>query len=374
MGQGISKDVQRYADVAMYDAEPVERNEDGSVTPKVYLLSMTADPLGVIAAGSMMYEGKVVRSLADVTHEDRHHYYEQIMNTHLKAPFELVDFHFMIEGVTRSFTHQMVRQRTAVFMQESLRFAVKNGMAEEVALPPSLIGSGEGINPETAEMDTELLHKSPQEVMRGEWDHALKTVEDAYGKLVGMGMPAEDARGLLPHNVTTRLHYKTNLRNLLEHAGNRLCTQAQFEWRLVWMQIVQAIAEYKPHAAMLRSIAPGTLRADSLFLEHLDNSDAWQYEALSRVFKPVCYLTGKCEFRAQFDRHCSIRNRVDANHKVGRPSSEWGEEYDHVEGNPIVAGVGPNSVMVDEKDAPVFIGAIRTEEWLLDPAAARVSM
>src|SRR4051794_29622805 len=102
MSDSPSTDIQRNADVAMFKAEPVERNEDGSVTPKVYLLRATADPLGSNAAGAMMYEGKVVRNIThDVTDDDRRHYLAQIMKTHLKAPFELIDFHFMIESVTR---------------------------------------------------------------------------------------------------------------------------------------------------------------------------------------------------------------------------------------------------------------------------------
>lgn len=361
-----SKEVQRYADVAMYNAEPLDKDVSGAVTPTVYLLRATADPLGSNAAGAMMYEGRVVRNITrDVTDDDRRHYLAQIMKTHLKAPFELIDFHFMLEGVTRSFTHQMVRQRTAVFMQESLRFAVKQGVADEVALPPSLANT-------TAEwrgmVDQDML--SQEEKMRRGWDQTLDIIERNYEQLIGMGMPAEDARGLLPHNVGTRLNYKTDLRNLVGHAGNRLCTQAQFEWRLVWLQIVQAISRYCSCQREIDLIV-GQVEGEDY---HLDSCDNWQFQELAGIFKPICYLTGKCEFKATFDRSCSIRNRVDANHDAGRPSNEWAEEYDHVEGNPIVVGVGPNSVARNDAGHPVFIGAIRTEEWLLDPAAARQSM
>jgi flavin-dependent thymidylate synthase len=284
----------RWADAAMYKAEPMEQGASGSVEPKVYLLSMTPDPLGVIAAGTLMYEGVVIRDLAEVTDEQRVDKYQQIMRTHLKAPFELVDLHFMIEGVTRAFTHQMVRQRTAVFMQESLRFAVKEDAAEAVALPPSLSG---------VEPGTPGLHYSNEQQMLSTWDDTIMSTSAAYQRLVDMGMPAEDARGLLPHSITTRLHYKTNLRNLLEHAGNRLCTQAQFEWRLVWLQIVHAIANYRT----------------GLYAQE------WQQEELASIFKPVCYLTGKCEFRADFDRACTwhpeqrVGQRCGANNAGGPP-------------------------------------------------------
>jgi thymidylate synthase ThyX len=49
-----------------------------------------------------------------------------VLQDALKAPLEAIDFHFMVEGVTRAHTHQEVRQRTAVFAQESMRFAVKD--------------------------------------------------------------------------------------------------------------------------------------------------------------------------------------------------------------------------------------------------------
>jgi flavin-dependent thymidylate synthase len=360
----VSNEVQKWADKAMFAAEPLKAS-DG---PKVYLVWMTPDPLGAVAAMAKMYKGEVVRSLSDVTHAERRDYLEQILKTKLKAPLEAVKLHFMIEGVTRSFTHQMVRQRTAVYAQESLRFAVKEDLAEGVALPPSLQGVEPWDGVGTPTKEESWLYK---------WEQTVDEISHAYNFLVGSGMPAEDARGLLPHNVTTRLNYVTDLRALLDHAGNRLCTQAQFEWRKVFALMAGAIRDYKPHAANIESFTraknmPDTTRSD---LQHIDASDSWQFEALSKIFKPVCYLTGKCEFMAEFDRDCSIRSRVQANHDIGRPSSEWGEEYDKVDPSQVVVGVGPQSVIREEfanpGDRPVFIGAIKPAEWLLDPSAAR---
>lgn len=331
--------VMQWADAAMYRAEPMPTDgRPGEISPRVRLLSMNADPLGDIAAGCMMYEGKVARDLVEVTDAQRRHYLEQLTRTHLKAPLELVQMHFLLEGVTRSFTHQLVRQRTAVYMQESLRFAVKDGIDEEVALPPSL----------RSKPDDHPWHRI--------WRRAVHTVDDAYSALVADGMPAEDARGLLPHNITTRVHYSTNLRALLDHAGNRLCTQAQFEWREVFTGIAQEIRKYRPN---------GDFYADGR------EQWAWQYERIAELLRPVCYQVGHCVFQADFDRSCSIRARVEANAHAGRQSEEWNNEYDVVEGNPIVVGVGPKSVIRDEKNVPVFIGAIQPAEWLLDPGAAR---
>lgn len=353
-----TKTVQKWSDSAMFTAEPINANEG----PKVHLLWMTADPLAVIAAPSKMYKGEVARSLRDVTHAERREYVEQLLSTKLKAPYEFVKFHFLIEGVTRAFTHQMVRQRTAVYAQESLRFAVKEDMP--VGLPPSLAGT------EGGRVSWEERDFTEAERQREHWDNAVRVVGREYNKLVSLGMPAEDARGLLPHNTLTRLHYCTDLRALLDHAGNRLCTQSQFEWRLVFAKIAEAIREYNPYAAL--SLQAQNMGDDSWqFIDHAAASDQWQYEAIADLFRPVCYQTGKCEFKADFDRKCSIRSRVDANAEIGRAPAHWPNEHDAVQGSPIVSGVGPESVVRDEDNRPVFIGAIRAAEWLLDPGAAR---
>lgn len=320
-----TREVQRWADKAMYAAEPVDTSG-----PKVYLLWMTPDPLGAIAAACKMYKGEVVRDLATVTDEERLEYFEQVQKTKLKAPFEFVKFHFLIEGVTRALTHQMVRQRTAAYAQESLRFAVKEDMP--FGLPPSITPGG---------------------LAEASWNKAIEQVDMAYHELIDMGIPAEDARGLLPHNVLTRLHYTTDLRALLDHAGNRLCTQAQFEWRLVFSRIIEAIRsvdrspiarQREENNRLIANSANGTTR---VYMSH----------ELLDAFKPVCYQTGKCEFKANFDRPCSIRDRVDANERAGRPSALWGEDL---------------MCHSDGCDHPeVEISAIKPGEWLLDSTAAR---
>lgn len=317
-----TREIQRWADTAMFRAQEI----DAKAGPQVYLLWMTPDPLGAIAAACKMYKGEVVRNLADVTDEERLEYFAQVQKTKLKAPFEFVKFHFMIEGVTRAFTHQMVRQRTAAYAQESLRFAVKEDMP--IGLPPSLAGTDDwGYQNETPDRP---------EQMRRVWEDAQYKIKEAYQYLVDAGMPAEDARGLLPHNVLTRLHYTTDLRALLDHAGNRLCTQAQFEWRQVFAKIIESIRDKANHT---RPGAPG-YGPDGI-------NTVYMADKLLSAFRPVCFQTGKCEFKANFDRACSIRDRVNYFEDWHVPSELWDKE-EHYPKNFIKPG-----------------------EWLLDHTAAR---
>lgn len=284
------KEVSNWVDRSMYAAEPTT-----DVLPRVTLLSATPDPLGALAAACAMYEGRVIRDLRrDIGDDDRVRYWEQVQKTHLKAPLEFIDLHFMIENVSRAFTHQMVRQRTAVYAQESLRFAVKEDIA---ARPGPLISQD----------------KSQQAI----WDQTVREIWEAYKVLIGMGVPAEEARGLLPHDTLTRLNYKTNLRNLAEHLGNRLCTQAQFEWRLVGAQIRQSILEYNPPKAYPTE----PLGGDTYELL----GSKWQFEMIgnSSMFRPICFAMGRCPFHADFDRGCTIRERADSGRFDEIKTEEW---------------------------------------------------
>jgi flavin-dependent thymidylate synthase len=383
-----------WSDSFMFTAEP----SDAAAGPTAILLSGPTDPLGQIVAAAAMYKGRVVRDLADVTDEDRREMLVEIQKTVLKMPLETVQLHFMIEGVTRGFTHQMVRQRTAAYAQESTRFAVKEDMRTATALPPSLMDTvsleeairddiverkrlGLGDVGELAKTDEErrkavyahavqvrhrINEKGGAQAQRLVWDEAVRTVGDAYMELVNSGMPAEDARGLMPTNITTRLNYITNLRGWYDTMAVRVSDQAQFEWRNAAMAMAQALisfgaeTEYKvkvdgeglkalknqPHfAEILETIhGPGSERHFVVAM-----SSEWQYEAIAKELKPIEFKMGGTAFGANFDRPSRIGERVAAFQAKGVPSSEW------TEGSP-------------EHGIP----AINPEEWLFDPNSARL--
>lgn len=345
----MTKEVQKWADVAMFEAAPI----DVGSGPKVTLLSCNSDPLGTIVAAAKMYKGEYVDSLAEITDAERRYYLADVRKSALAAPLEFVNFHFHISGVTRGFTHQMVRQRTATYTQESTRFAVKSTMP--VGIPPSLEGTlpwREYVAQQTSEFgiveeDWIFRHATKEQRWRAHWDAAVAQIDSSYNWLVEAGMPAEDARGLLPTNLLTRINYNTSLRGLLDHAGVRLCTQAQFEWRLVWNKMIQAIQDYGPSQTYARR--------DDGILNY--ESSKWQFNELATIFKPICYQKGSCQFLSDVDRHCSIRDRVQRNAKLGRPSTEWDKPTE-------LSGM----TSVDNKSI-----VITDSEWMLDPESARIS-
>jgi hypothetical protein len=66
---------------------------------------------------------------------------------------------------------------------------------------------------------------------------------------------------------------------------------------------------------------------------------------------------GKCQFEADFDRHCSIREKVTVRATHGSvDSTQWHKPFLGTRWDP------------DYKD-----DGIKPEEWLLDPGAARMT-
>lgn len=315
----------RAADVAQYERQPMP--DAARKGPVVTLIDAPVDPLGTLAVIGGIYSGRISRSKSEVTDEQRRAMLADMQATVLDGPLESIQFTFLVEGVSRAFTHQAVRNRFSFFAQESLRFAVAEDWAQEVPLPPALASAGD------------------EDPAVGIWRKAMNAAEDSYAALVGAGMPAEEARGVLPHAITTRYYWTVSLRTLLQEAGKRTCTQAQFDWRIVMAGVAKALRERGGGGKTywLPFDGPGMA----------ENADGWQYAAFADLIRPVCYQQGKCGFMAKFDRGCTIRARVDANEKAGRPSSEW-----HLDGSDDQRGVS--------------LWSIDPAEWAADPGAARV--
>lgn len=325
----------RAADAAQYARPAIPADQRGQI--RVRLLNATPDPLGSVAALIEQYKGNVIRSLAEVTDEQRRAALADMSKTVLSGPLEAVQFHWQIEGVTRSITHQMVRSRASFFAQESLRFAVPEGdWWKEIPRPPWL---------------SKAEDSSPSVIM---WKRALIQAQETYEYLLDQGCPAEEARGILPHDMPTRIHWVCDLRTLLAEAGKRTCTQAQFPWRLIFAGMASALRERG-------SIRNGQSYERTNIVGTTDSrvSDGWQFREIANALRPVCFQTGKCGFMAQFDRSCKIRDRVDANAKIGRDPEHWGSDWSgwlNLDGT-------------DEEE--VTIKAIHDYEWAADPTAAR---
>lgn len=139
----------------------------------------------------------------------------------IQSSWEFVDYIFDIQGVTRAFTHQLVRSRTGSYAQESQRTV-------NVASSP-------------------VVNTCKDEHFNNFEDAAVQVMAE-YGELIDNGCPPEDARGLLPTNISTSIIAKFNLRSLADMAKLRLCYRTQGEYRKVFQAMIDEVFKVHPWA------------------------------------------------------------------------------------------------------------------------------
>lgn len=139
------------------------------------------------------------------------------------SPLEHVQVSFIIEGVSRVTTHQLVRHRIASYSQQSQRYCHVNIGA--VVLPRAVVKYF-GRHPDKYKM----------------FQNVLRMYEDMQAE----GVSKEDARYILPEGMTSCIVMTMNLRSLINFFNERLCGSAQWEIREMAGKIAEATVNTFP--------------------------------------------------------------------------------------------------------------------------------
>lgn len=136
---------------------------------------------------------------------------ERLKTGHV-SPLEQVWFEFAISGVSRAFSHQFVRHRVGIsFEQQSQRYVTYKRGSFPYVTPDSVVARGFGER----------------------YAALMREIGAFYDEMVAAGVPAEDARFVLPNATTTNFKVTINFAAFLHLADLRLCTRAQWEFRRV---------------------------------------------------------------------------------------------------------------------------------------------
>jgi len=175
---------------------------------KVSLLSYTPDPDRVVlSAARLCYSDISADDLfKSFVFNDPEKFVSDLRRSGHLSTFEHVSFTFAIDGLSRIASHQLVRHRIASYSQQSQRYVKMN--KTEVVTPKSISN-----NPEALKLFEEQVRRS----------------HETYLKLISIGIPAEDARFILPHGWETRLVLTMNARELHHFFSLRICRRAQWE-------------------------------------------------------------------------------------------------------------------------------------------------
>src|SRR5512143_2166401 len=142
------------------------------------------------------------------------------------SPLEQVVFWFGISGVSRSLSHQFVRHRIGIsFEQQSQRYVKFKEDRLEYVRPRTWEKAG----------------------LADEYDRLMAEVSRVYFRALEKGIPAEDARFVLPNAAPTNFQVMVNFTELLHIADLRLCWRAQWEIRhmvaLMRREVLRAVPE-----------------------------------------------------------------------------------------------------------------------------------
>jgi len=137
---------------------------------------------------------------------------------------EHASFTFLVEGISRSCSHQLVRHRIASYSQESQRYC-EPGADDGLVTPPAV------------EADPEA---------QAIWQQAVDGLAQAYGELRERGVRKEDARFLLPNATSTRIVVTMNARALRHFLNMRLPGAAQWEIRGVGLEMLRLVYPLAP--------------------------------------------------------------------------------------------------------------------------------
>lgn len=140
------------------------------------------------------------------------------------STIEHIQISFAISNVSRACTHQLVRHRHMSFSQKSQRYVKEKGQFDYI-IPPT-------------------IYSNPQ--LKEKFEKFMGEISNCYQEFVEAGIPAEDARAVLPNATSTSMVASLNLREMIHLANLRLCSRAQFEIRMLVKGMCDELISQEP--------------------------------------------------------------------------------------------------------------------------------
>lgn len=204
----------------------------------VELLYHTPQPQRAIATAARLCYAPVGAAdlMEGMTEEQEMRVLRTVLTGGHFSTLEHASYTFAVEGLSRACTHQLVRHRLASYNQQSQRYVkYKDGF--------------DSITPESIARDPEASAL---------FEETMAAIQKAYLALLDKGVPAEDARYILPNACETKIVITMNARELVHFFSVRCCNRAQWEIReLAWkmLELARPTAPY-----VFAACGPGCVR------------------------------------------------------------------------------------------------------------------
>ena len=196
--------------------------------------------------GRLCYDSFDSTNNANITKRraDDKEYIENIIKQKHFSVLEHIQITFLFTGVSRVFTHELVRHRIGAFSQESMRYVrfKENPINEDITVDQS-----DQINRNIflRELEEEILVHVPREMFkkykelesRINWEELSMKKKKEISSLL---------RRILPQGIATNIGWSTNIRNLAHVIKMRNSPHAEVEIRNIFSQVQKMMEEKYP--------------------------------------------------------------------------------------------------------------------------------
>ncbi|HNY44600.1 MAG TPA: FAD-dependent thymidylate synthase, partial [Bacteroidales bacterium] len=181
---------------------------------------------------------------------------QKCINSRHDSVLEHSHITFEVDGVSRALLAQLTRHRIASFSVQSQRYVnqTKNKECFNYVIPKSIRNTKD-----TRVIDTYI--------------DCMRTINEAYNKLIDLKIDKEDARYVLPNACETNLCVTMNLRSFINMCNERLCSKAQDEIRELFK---------KMKIEFIDEISNGLDETEEIIA------------VLEKALQPKCIKIGKC--------------------------------------------------------------------------------
>ena len=200
---------------------------DGNNKPVVNLISKPENMIKTIyTACRTCYSADIPINIYNSTDDEEKmlKLIERVISSGHYSTIEHIQVTFAISNVSRACTHQLVRHRHMSFSQKSQRYEKEKGQFDFI-IPPTIER-----NPELKEKFLDFMGQ----------------ISKLYCEFTEAGIPAEDARAVLPNAAASSIVASLNLREMIHLANLRLCTRAQYEIRTMIKMMCEALVAEEP--------------------------------------------------------------------------------------------------------------------------------
>ncbi|MEM4757928.1 MAG: FAD-dependent thymidylate synthase [Nanopusillaceae archaeon] len=276
---------------------------------EVRLLKYTNDAPKIIAVSSKItLSKKSLDNLLEISENEINIWISETYRRFHLSPWEHISYTFVIDGLSRIASHQLVRHRIASYTQMSHRHTegFLRKLVEEASKTININCEDSGnrygcysrilnlVKQSPNKLEIALIGFVPPRIQKEEleiWAESVLESTSKYYLLLSKNISLEEARYVLPDSVRTRIIVTMNARELIQSfLPLRMCSKAQWEiryiaWKL-WEELMKIHPQIWKYAGPSCVLRENTTRYEpKSLLDYLSGKEKFTIERCPELIK-----------------------------------------------------------------------------------------